>query len=337
LIEYWDPRLKSAFLSAIRDVRDTSQVEQITQAVNRGDIEDALRSVNLNPANFRVFDKAMLNAFEAGGNATASGLPRGGVPGGLRTIFQFDVRHPPTDSWLRDYTGRLITEITEGQREMVRQTIGRAIETGINPRTAALDLVGRITPSGTREGGLIGLTSSQTDWVEGYASDLRDRPEVVIPHKWNDIMVPGRKLRDRRFDNIVREAIETGEPIPEEKIEKMVASYKNRALTYRAETISRTESMALLHESQQKAMEQAVETGFLDSTNVTFIWRTARDYRVRDSHAAMEGQQVKWGEPFITGAGNSLDYPGDPDGPPEEIINCRCWREPKVDFLAGVS
>jgi hypothetical protein len=50
----------------------------------------------------------------------------------------------------------------------------------------------------------------------------------------------------------------------------------------------------------------------------------------------MDGQTVAAGEYFVTGAGNQLEYPGDPNGPPEEIINCRCWREPSIDHLAGI-
>lgn len=52
-------------------------------------------------------------------------------------------------------------------------------------------------------------------------------------------------------------------------------------------------------------------------------WRTRRDTAVRPTHRAVEGQVRKPGVPFDVGAAK-LRYPGDPEGPPGETINCRC-------------
>jgi len=49
-------------------------------------------------------------------------------------------------------------------------------------------------------------------------------------------------------------------------------------------------------------------------------WASARDDRVRDSHALLHGEFVPMNEAFS----NGLMYPGDPDGPAEEVVNCRC-------------
>ena len=53
-------------------------------------------------------------------------------------------------------------------------------------------------------------------------------------------------------------------------------------------------------------------------------WLTANDESVRDSHAEMDEQVVSMDDPFVTGAGNVLMHPCDPDGEADEIINCRC-------------
>jgi HK97 family phage portal protein len=53
-------------------------------------------------------------------------------------------------------------------------------------------------------------------------------------------------------------------------------------------------------------------------------WLTSRDGKVRDTHQLLEGDVKPHGEPFITAGGAKLQYPGDPSGPPEEIIQCRC-------------
>lgn len=60
-------------------------------------------------------------------------------------------------------------------------------------------------------------------------------------------------------------------------------------------------------------------------------WVTMHDAKVRDTHRHAEGQTVGIDEPFVVG-GASLRYPGDRQGPPGEVINCRCvqvgvrWR-----------
>ncbi len=49
-------------------------------------------------------------------------------------------------------------------------------------------------------------------------------------------------------------------------------------------------------------------------------WVTAKDDKVRDSHNSVDGEVID----IMARFGNGLRFPRDPDGPPEEIINCRC-------------
>lgn len=49
-------------------------------------------------------------------------------------------------------------------------------------------------------------------------------------------------------------------------------------------------------------------------------WMSAKDNRVRDSHAQLNGVRVKKDEKFP----NGLMYPADPNGAPAEVYNCRC-------------
>lgn len=53
-------------------------------------------------------------------------------------------------------------------------------------------------------------------------------------------------------------------------------------------------------------------------------WMSRRDSRVRSTHRQADGQTVRMNESFKVG-GVSLKQPGDPSGPPEEVINCRCY------------
>jgi hypothetical protein len=327
LIDQWDPVLRRAFLDSIREVRDGAQIEAIARMLERGDVEGAVRAVGLNPVQFSEFDRAMERAFEAGGKFTASSVPTVRDADGLRVKFQFNVRNPDAEAWLRDRSSTQIREILDDQRQMIRSVLRDGMERGVNPRTAALDLVGRVGPDGQRTGGYVGLTESQSQWVRNYEAELRSD---------NPLQALSRKLRDKRFDSIVRRAAASEQPIRAEDVQKMVTAYRNRALRYRAETIARTEAMASLHQSQDESMRQAVDQGIVEADAVTYIWRTASDKRVRESHADIEGQRIGFHGTFVTGRGARLRYPGDPNGPPEEIINCRCWREPKVDFLRAI-
>jgi hypothetical protein len=309
-------------------MRRAADVAQIARMLEAGDVAGAVRAVGLDLVQWRVWDRTYTGAFEAGGNAAARIVPVTRTAQGFRMVVQFDVRNPVAENYLREQSSRYVVELVEDQVKMVREHLVAGMAAGNNPRTVALDLVGRVGPSGAREGGVIGLTSNQAEWVRAYAAELAsDNPTDALR----------RALRDRRFDAAVRRAAKTGEPIPADLRAKMVMSYKNRALKLRADSIARTEAMGALHAAQNEAMRQAIESGAIKEEAVTYIWRATKDDRTRDSHITMDGQEVAEGEYFVTGDGNRLRYPGDPEGPPEEIINCRCWREPKVDFLAGVT
>jgi hypothetical protein len=56
----------------------------------------------------------------------------------------------------------------------------------------------------------------------------------------------------------------------------------------------------------------------------TKTWLSQKDRFVRYTHAAAHGQTVPINEPFRMTSGARLDYPGDPDAPIAERIQCRC-------------
>lgn len=325
IIEDWSPVLRREFTAAIQGVRDRAQIEQLARMLERGDVSGAVRALGLDPTAFRGLDRAIEQAFEAGGNATAGRLPSFRDPDGLRVVFQFDVRNPVAERWLREQSSTLIRDILDDQRVMIRETLTAGLERGLNPRATALDLAGRVV-DGKRTGGLVGLTSSQAGWVRNYEAALRGD---------NPLQALSRSLRDARFDALVRRYAAAGKAIPPGDIQAMVTAYTNRALRYRAEAIARTETMASVHQAQEESLRQAIESGAIDQNALTFIWRDARDNRVRETHEAMNGQVVRFGELFESPSGARLRYPGDPNAPAAERINCRCWREPKVDFLAA--
>lgn len=80
----------------------------------------------------------------------------------------------------------------------------------------------------------------------------------------------------------------------------------------RAMTIAATETAVAYGVARHTAMEQA---------GVQWKqWLTAADGAVRHSHEEVEGETV----PLFENFSNGLAFPGDPEGPAAEVINCRC-------------
>lgn len=329
LIEDWAPQLQRAFLDAVYAMRDRAQIELIAELLEKGDVDGAIRAVGLDPVSLRTFDETLAKAFEAGGRAVTDSIPALREASGHILKVLFDVRNPAAQEWLRTHSSWLITEVMADQREMIRNFLVAGMEAGNNPKTVALDLVGRVNKrTGRREGGVIGLTSSQSEWVRSYEARLRSGDPAQMRAAME------MELGDERFDPTVEKAIREGKPIPAAKITKMVEAYKNRALRYRAEVIGRTEAMTSLHEAQMQGWRQAIDRGQVKVETLVKVWASARDERVRGTHRVLNGQAIPFEASFVSPSGATLRYPGDPKAPVREIAMCRCHMTVRMDFLA---
>lgn len=85
-----------------------------------------------------------------------------------------------------------------------------------------------------------------------------------------------------------------------------------------ATTIARTE---VISAANAGAFEQARQAG--QEKPLYKQWLATMDDRVRPTHEEADGQVVPFDDPFIVG-GAFMRYPGDPGGPNEEVLRCRC-------------
>lgn len=113
------------------------------------------------------------------------------------------------------------------------------------------------------------------------------------------------KLKDQ-----FSESFEAGES-RQDLIDRIMNTYEGFT-EKRATTIARTEVHA--------AMQKGTFEGYRQVNAPIKIWVTVGDGNVRHTHAAQDGDEV----PFKQSFANGLMFPGDPEGPASEVINCRC-------------
>ena len=336
LLDQFEPALARAFREAIDGIRGDAILAEIEAAVATGRADAVMRALRLDRAAFMQLETGIQQAYTSAGADKAAALARSGRAAGQNVVFRFDMRNPSAERWLAQHSATRITGpmgMIEDQRSAIRIALEAGMRRGENPRTTALDLVGRINrATGRREGGIIGLSSPQTDAV------IRAREELFSGNKTLLRKYLARERRDRRFDRAVLKAINEGGEVPRDIAAKAAQRYSDRLLQLRGETIARTEALESLHAGQHEAMKQLVESGQVTAEQVIRIWNDSGDGRVRDDHREMDGQKVGMNEPFTFPDASRAMYPGDGSlgAPPEQIIQCRCWADEQVDWLAGV-
>lgn len=90
----------------------------------------------------------------------------------------------------------------------------------------------------------------------------------------------------------------------------------------RSEVVARTETI--------RAFNGAALEGYRQAGAPKKEWIASLDDRVRPDHEAAHGQIQNAEDPFSVG-GESLQFPGDPAGSPDETVNCRCALAPVIE------
>lgn len=152
----------------------------------------------------------------------------------------------------------------------------------------------------------------------------KDDPWVSPPAKVKTFLASREnKLKDvpqEVFDRIkaqLTEGIDKGESIKD--LSARVRSTFNDIGKGRGNTIAMTETASAYGTARQEAMASA---------GVQYKeWLTSHNANVRPAHAEAEGQIREIHEPFDVDD-EELRFPGDPDGSPENVINCHCVAIP---------
>ena len=127
---------------------------------------------------------------------------------------------------------------------------------------------------------------------------------------------------ERRLRAEMRQAVMHGEG-QEQMTRRIRQVMQNGA--YNARRIAQTERTRIQSQARWDVMRNAAAQG----VPMDKMW-IARMKNTRDSHADLNRRTAAVDEPFTTIWGNELMYPGDPDAPAREVINCHCVIRPIV-------
>lgn len=132
-------------------------------------------------------------------------------------------------------------------------------------------------------------------------------------------LVKTQAWNQKLINNEVMRGIINGESI--DKISNRLTNVVTQNQNY-STRLARTAVTYAENQGRQDSYEQAAENGIV----LEKVWIATNDARTRESHAEIDGEAVPIDEPFS----NGLMEPGDPDGEPEEIYNCRCSMKAHV-------
>lgn len=159
---------------------------------------------------------------------------------------------------------------------------------------------------------------------DNAVNDLALNGKIRMPKKVLD-PVKDKKWNTKLLNSQVMQGIIQGEPIPRiaERLQNVILMNESQAIRSARTICTSVENKAKL-DGYKKLEEGGVE--------LVKVWMATFDHKTRLSHLQADGEERKDGEKFS----NGLMYPGDPNGAPEEVYNCRCALTERIISINGV-
>lgn len=300
LVDQQETRIASVFRTAIAALKDEVDLDALATELEQGRVNAAIDRLKHAADTLGASSNV---AFVTSGQSTADFLTNAGLG---RIVF--DQVNLNAVAAMQASRLELIREFTAEQLRATSLALNVGVEAGVNPLAAARNF---------RDS--IGLTARQWGYVESYRQAL-GRVGVDDQAAQNAL---SRALRDGRGDKTVLAAARAGRAIPPAKIDWLVERYAARFVKHRSQVIGRTEAMRAVNQGNEEAYRQAIADGTIRADQLRREWRTRLDGRERRTHEFLNGEVKGWGEPWVTENGE-LRYPGDPQAPAKETIQCRC-------------
>lgn len=300
LLDREEPRIARIFYLAIEELKGEVDLDEIADLLEAGRTDEALERLVYVAQSLGTASNV---TFVTAGQSAAEFLAHSGV---ARIVF--DQVNSSAVAAMQASRLELISEFTDEQRRATSIALISGIEAGLGPREQARQF---------RDS--IGLTERQWAAVETYRRSL----ESIGTDEQQTIAALTHATRDRRGDAQIRRAVRENQPLPPDKIEWLVQRKIAMAIRKRSEVIGRTEAMRAVNQGNEEMYRQAIAAGLIDADKLRRTWVTRLDGRERETHHLLNGQVRRWGEVWITRNGQ-LRFPGDPEAPAEEVIQCRC-------------
>lgn len=290
--------MAAAYLAEVRAVESAATVAEVERLIAEDD-RDGLAAL-LSLGSLTLFTELFRTAFIQGAQNELAGR------------WRFD-----SNTWA------VINLLMEEYRSIqdtsamdLRKTIDIVLGNRNSIREKALDLLGTRGRTGRRSGGMSGLPIQMSEWVETARWQLLSGDRGAMRAYLT------RKLRDTAFDKFII----PGKALTVEQANRVVRAYADRLLQSYAKQLAQTYAQQAYEGGRAYSLQQLISNGTLTPDQIEKRWRTMRDERVRHSHATMQGQRVGFMEPFVSGNGGLMMYPGDKSlgAGDADVYNCRC-------------
>ena len=163
--------------------------------------------------------------------------------------------------------------------------------------------------------------SQSVDGVGGYSFDLVDADTVKNLATTDKSLLPYKKLDEKsdirwnvkKMNAEVLQGILQGEPMDK------IAGRLSKVTEMNATAAIRN-ARTMVTGAENKGRQDSYARATADGIILAKEWISTNDSRTRHSHSVLDGAIVDQDKKFD----NGLLYPGDPNGRPEEVWNCRC-------------
>lgn len=343
LDELW-PEMAAAFRKAIRDVTNNVDFDALEAAIKAKNIDAAMKAVQLDAAALGALSQSVATSHTAGGQRSVDAVVQATrkKPAGGRVVATFEAGNARAAGYAKTAGSRLVTAITEPMRDILKEAIADGLSQGHGNDKIARVIAGEWNGK-RRVGGLVGLTEPDAGYMRQMRAALEHpggpdayRSASGAKKFWigqDGTLKSAYDRRNKRFDGMVRRAIEAGKPLSAKDKASVLEGFRSKMLKDRGENIARTETAAAQTAGQREGYQQLIDAGKIGADSLTLVWDSAGDARTRDDHAAMDGQERKLGVAFTAPDGSRLLGPGDASlgASADQVINCRCWTRPRLD------
>jgi hypothetical protein len=208
--------------------------------------------------------------------------------------------------------------------KQIKGDLDRATDTGTRPLFARIQsgLEAVAANSYDTSISIIAAVANSNTGRELSAPEIQE----ILDKPWSGVTLEERiGLRRTDIGNRVRQTVTQGF-IREDSYEDQARNLKDLIVKDYARTGRTLEDIG--HQVQSDAFVKSFKDVAEEEIEITKTWVSAGDDRVRDSHAALDGQTVRADEKFTIPSGPNKGATADGPGLwgiPSEDCGCRCW------------